>query len=201
MPDFDAAAWQGSLNTEQKTHIENTLKKAAEDAVTKFKTESEDARKKAIPDKYTLKATDNSPLDPKGDLDQIAAYAREQGWSNEQAAKHLAHVEALASGVVARNQQAFTEQLKAWETATWGDKDLGGANKDATLKSVKAVMDKFGSPELAELVNQTGYGNHIAFVRFVAAIGKAMQEDRPFGGRTDPTTKLKTNAEVFYGTA
>jgi len=51
---------------------------------------------------------------------------------------------------------------------------------------VKLVMDKI-APEgsklegFKKLVNETGYGNHPEFVRFVEAIGKLMGEDKGLG--------------------
>lgn len=155
-----------------------------------------------VPQAYTLKLADGSPLDP-SDVDKVAAYARERGLSNEQAQAILDQRHEAAAGITQRQADAFAAKRTEWETQTWGDPELGGTNKDATLANVKLVMDKFAPGDdnpLRKELAVTGYGNHPAFVRFVNAIGKAMREDTPAGGGggssgvVDAATKLYGNS-------
>jgi hypothetical protein len=133
----------------------------------------------AVPDKYELKFADSTPLDPKGDLDRIASYAKANGLTNEQAQKHLDHVQEIATGLQARQQQAFTDMVNAWETETLADKELGGENRVKTEANIKRVMDRFGTEGFTKFVEENGLGNHPDVVRFLNAIGKAMSEDKP----------------------
>lgn len=57
-------------------------------------------------------------------------------------------------------------------------------------------MDKFGSPELKQYLNETGLGNHPELVRIFANIGKAMSED---GLVTGNSGGVKSAADVLFG--
>lgn len=186
----DDASFTASLNDQQKTYFANTLKTATEAAVTKFKTEAEESRKKAVPEKYELKFADQSPLDPTEDREKIAAYCKAQGFSNEQAQAFADFVQERAGRLTERQQAFLKSEADRWKTAVETDKDLGGSNFATTVKHIQRVMDRFApaDSEFRKLLNETGYGNHPEFVRFVTAIGKAMAEDSPSilggGGRT-----------------
>lgn len=81
--------------------------------------------------------------------------------------------------LLARQKTQHTQTVKDWETQTKADKDLGGDKYAATHASLKRAMDRFAPPGSAfrKLVDDTGYGNHPEFVRFVSNIGAAMGED------------------------
>lgn len=152
----------------------------------------------------TVKLADGSLLD-KSDLEKVIAYATEKKLTPEQAADLLTQREQAATDLTARQTESFKKQIDQWASDVKSDKDLGGANFDATLADVKLAMDKF-APEgstFRKIVNESGYGNHPEFVRFVAAIGKAMKEDKGLGnagGGGNTNNNDKPNHEVFYKT-
>ena len=57
-----------------------------------------------------------------------------------------------------------------------------GDKKDAKVGLVKAVLNKFGSPELVEWADKSGAGNDPGFVKAFIKIGEAMIEDSSRGG-------------------
>jgi hypothetical protein len=193
---------QATLTPEEKAWLDGQLGTARETAVTEFKTKAEEERKKLVPEKYELKFGDNSPLDPKADLEATSALAKELGLTNEQAAKLLTHQETLAGGVVARQQQQFADTRSKWADEVKADKEIGGTHFDATLTHVKRAMEKF-APEGSKfrvLVEESGYGNHPEFVRVFAAIGKAMAEDSTILGGGAPVKKAtKSVGDILYG--
>lgn len=142
---------------------------------------------------------EGSPLDP-SELDKIAAFARGRGLSNEQAQALLDQRHEGAAELSRRQTDQLQQIRSQWEQQVRDDPELGGEQFDATLKRTKLVMDRF-APEgskMREILNETGYGNHPEFVRFVAAIGKAMSEDRPFGGPSGGDAP-RSPEEVLYG--
>lgn len=154
----------------------------------------------AAPEKYELKLVDGSPLDP-SDVDKVAAFARERGLSNEQAQAILDQRHEAAAGITQRQTEQHAARVSEWETQTWADPALGGANKDATLANVQLVMDRFcpgADHAFRKELAATGYGNHPEFVRFVNAIGKAMREDKPVGGN-GPGAGQRSAADILYG--
>ena len=77
--------------------------------------------------------------------------------------------------------EAFATQVSKWADEVKADKELG--SEESLAAAVKAV-DAFGTPELKELLNSTGMGNHPEVVRLMAKIGKAISEDKVIAGRT-----------------
>jgi len=196
MAEIDVAQFKGSLTAEQQPLFDNLLTHVKETAVTEFKTEQQ----KQIPEKYDLTPTQESPLDPQADVEKIAAFARQHGFSNEQAAALLKHHEETAGGLVARQQAQLESQKTAWLESLNTDKELGGEHLEATLLNTKRAMDKF-APEgsaFRKFLNDSGYGNHPEWVRFVNAIGRAMAEDTGLHRTSVDGGRIPT-AEVLYG--
>jgi hypothetical protein len=199
---MDDAQFQSSLNPEQKTFFENTLKKATEEAVTKYKSEADTARQKAVPEKYELKFGEKSPLDPTVDGEKIAAYCKQNGFSNEQAQAYLQSLEDRAQALTARQSEARQRESEAWRQQVETDKELGGPNLQTTLAHAQRVMDRFapeGSP-LRQFLNESGFGNHPEVVRLIASMGKAMAEDRPsiLGGGGRSGSSKEFDAKTLY---
>lgn len=81
----------------------------------------------------------------------------------------------------------LAQQRAAWTAEVKGDKDIGGAALDANLVHARRAVQKFGGPAFAELLNQTGFGDHPSFVRAFVAIGRALREDSVAGSPASPT--------------
>lgn len=73
---------------------------------------------------------------------------------------------------------AWDETLDGWKQQVVADKDIGGQNLPGTIAACGKAIDAFGSPTLRQTLEATGVGNHPDIVRFFAAVGKAMSEDR-----------------------
>ena len=72
----------------------------------------------------------------------------------------------------------WTKQVKDWESEVRADPDIGGDKLKVTVDHAKAAIARFGPPEFAKQVNESGFGNHPGFVRFCAAIGAALGESQ-----------------------
>lgn len=161
--------------------------------------EGGDPAPKAEPIKYEL-AIPEGDLVTAEELAEIAEVAAANGWTNEEAQAQLEAVHARRESQAA----AFLEELKA-------DPTYGGDNLATTDKRMKAVLDRH-APEgtdrgdtIRGVLKRSGYGNHVAFVGFLADIGKSYVEDTvpggsPSGGR-GPQGPLTTDviAERLYG--
>lgn len=55
--------------------------------------------------------------------------------------------------------------------------DLGGENFNKSLETCSAVMVKFATPELRELLTHSALGSNPEFFKFIHSIGAAMSED------------------------
>jgi hypothetical protein len=70
-----------------------------------------------------------------------------------------------------QEREASSQKLQSELTQLYGDK------KDAKVGLVKAVLSKFGSPELVEWAEKSGAGNDPGFVKSLIKMGEAMLED------------------------
>ena len=145
------------------------------------------------------------PLSPEGyvfdfssgvavDEQALAAFkdvACEQGISQQQAASIASLYAELVEQQVAGEQATLAESEEAWL------KELRqGRHYAKTVASARLTMERFGSPELNDLLNETRLGSHPALVRFVAKIGQELGEPVFMRGRGHG----KTGKLNFYET-
>jgi hypothetical protein len=97
-------------------------------------------------------------------------------------------------------EQAAIEQSTSWAEEARADKEIGGANFDATLKDGQRALRKLGNPDLVKLLNESGLGNHKEVIRFFAKVGKFVKEDGLPGGEGSGTGEKKDLADVLYTT-
>lgn len=83
----------------------------------------------------------------------------------------------VAPVLEARQTQQIAEVRAQWESDTKADKEIGGDKLTASLATAKKALDAFGTPELRQLLESTGLGNHREIVRAFAKAGSAISED------------------------
>lgn len=152
---------------------------------------------KVVPEKYDLKLPegDLAVYADQSTLDSVAAIAKAEGWSNEEAQQR-----------VQEYAEAYKAQADSFLVTLKADPDYGGEKLEQTQKLARAVLEKVrpaNTPRgkaLRRILDQSGYGNHIEIVSFLADLGKMTGEDTAIvgdagsggGGKKDP-------AEVLYG--
>jgi hypothetical protein len=147
-----------------------------------------EVKPEGAPEKYEFKAAKDSTLDGEF-VKGYEGIARELDLSQEKAQALLDKV----SPVIRERQEALVAAQKAkWAEDTKADKEFGGTNFDQNLGVARTALDKFGTPELKELVNVTGIGNHPELIRFFYRVGKAISEDTFVGGHKDGAVAPRT---------
>lgn len=172
-PTGDAATTGATANAADSTNANADASGANAD---NKQTDNKDADPAAVPEKYDLKTPDGVALDEAA-LAEFEPIAKELKLTNEQAQK-------LADIHTKRMQETERANAEQWKqtTANWvndikADKEIGGANMDASVRHAQTALAKFGTPELKAQMDATGMGNHPELVRVFARIGKAMAED------------------------
>jgi len=177
---------EADLSAEDKT-ARAALIKARDDA-------AKAAQAKGAPEKYSDFTVPegvevNQPM-----LEEFKTTAKELNLTQEAAQKlidlQVKHVQGISEGLL----KTFNETLTTWKKETV--QELGADYKKELVYAGKAI-DKFGTPELRVLLNQTGVGNHKELVKFFVKIGKAVSEDTFVDGKN--RTGKKSDAELFYG--
>jgi hypothetical protein len=156
--------------------------------------EATDKAKKGAPEAYTdFKFPEgvevNQPM-----LEDFKSTAKKHNLTQE-AAQELIDLQAKhMQGVSEKLQKDFNEIIATWRKEAV--QELGPDYKKEVVYAGRAI-DKFGTPELRQLLNQTGVGNHKELVRFFVKVGKTISEDEFVDGKQK--TGQKSDAQLFYG--
>ena len=162
------------------------------------KTEADKA-KSQVPDKYEFTAPEGSTLN-EGSLAQFSEVSREIGLSQEQA---QAVITKMAPVIAAQSVEAVRAAQAEWKASQLTDSEFGGEHLAANLGIARKALQAFGTPELTQLLNQSGLGDHPEILRAFYRAGKAISEDTFVSGnmgraQTDPASvmfpSMKTSA-------
>lgn len=162
---------------------------APADAVTK----DEKPAEPAVPESYELAMPEGIELD-KASAEEFSAVARELKLDQASAQK-LADIAAKQQQ---RQVEAHTKLVESWVEQVKTDKEIGGDKLDENLGIARKALETFGSPELRDVLNASGLGNHPAVIKAFYKAGKAVSEDKfvtgaPKGTDTDAARKLFPN--------
>lgn len=134
---------------------------------------------------YTFEMPEGIELDKSG-AEEFTAIAKELKLPPD-AAKKLVGLEVKR---IQAQQEAHTKLVESWAEQVKADKELGGEKLQENLAVARKAIDTFGTPELKDLLNTTGMGNHPEVVKLAYKIGKAISEDgfvrgQPKGAATE----------------
>lgn len=174
-----------TTTTEQQT-TEQATTQQTDQATTTQQTEqtattTETTKVEGAPETYEFKAPEGQIFDAEF-LKAYSETAKELNLTQENAQKLIDKV----GPVMEKQQQAKIDGIRnGWAEASKTDKEFGGTNLEANLGIAKTALDKFGTPELKELINTSGLGNHPELIRFFYRAGKAISSDTFVGGRQE----------------
>jgi len=147
------------------------------------------------PEKYQLAAPEGMTLEPETTT-QFETVARELNLTNDQANKLLPLAAELVKRNVASQQAAQVAQVQKWLDESKADKEYGGEKFDTNLPAVRSAVARFATPQLKELMDQTGLGNHPEVVRLFYRIGNAIADDKFVAA--SPAAQKKPTASVLF---
>lgn len=145
----------------------------------------------------SLDIPDNAPFDP-ALLDEFKALATREKMP-QQLAQEMINLGAKHAGlIISQAQQAKEQEWAAWAEQTRADPEIGGEQMDANLALAKKAMLTFGTPELTEIIDTSGLGNHPALIKAFFKIGKAISEDTLLpGGAQVPAAKPSLAQQLY----
>jgi hypothetical protein len=200
MTDTTAATSTTSTDAGEPTNTDSTAAAPAgatettatsTDATTQ--TTDTEAKAPEVPEAYDLQMPEGVELD-KAAADEFTAIAKELKL-DQTAAQKLADIGAK---MAQRQQEAHVKLVESWVEQVKTDKELGGDKLEENLGTARKALDTFGTPELKDVLNASGLGNHPEVIKAFMKVGKAISEDRfvtgaPKGNDTDPARKLFPN--------
>lgn len=169
---------------------------AQKDATANAESKPVEAAKPVVPEKYDLKLPEGALLDSVA-LEEISQYAKEKGYTQEQAQELLVRENDAVLDYMERSQESHKAQVMKWKQDVMADKEIGGEQFNINIEYAHRVLQKYAPKEFVETLEKTGYGNHPLLVKTFVAIGKAMQPDKIV--KSDSIANTKTYEELFYG--
>lgn len=110
-------------------------------------------------------------------LAQFKEVAKTAGLSGEQA---QAFLDADLKRAEAGNQayQAHVEaQNKEWTEKSNSDPEIGGVDFESNLHEARKFLKSYNDPDMVNMLNKTGLGNHPSFIKLFVRLAKAGGED------------------------
>lgn len=131
---------------------------------------------------YEFKMPEGIELDQDA-AQEFTAWAKEQGLKPEQAQK----VADIGAKMMQKQAEMHAQTVSAWVEQVRADKEIGGDKLEENLAYARAAIDAFGSPELKEILNASGLGNHPAVVKAFIQAGKRIAPDTFVAGNRSPS--------------
>lgn len=158
----------------------------------------------AVPEKYELTPPDGFEAIDTEVLAEAEPVLKELNLTNDQANKLMPIAGQLVKKTLERAEAAITnravENRKAWNDAFEADEEIGGANKDATIAAAARAFDHYGIKKgegVRQLLDESGLGNHPDMIRFVARVGRDLEEGSFERGGAAPQPKAPE--QKLYG--
>lgn len=122
-------------------------------------------------------------------MDAFTALAKETNMPQATAQKFVDLAAQMQQNTVAQVQSVVEAQAEKWGLDSKADKEFGGEKFDESLAVAKSALDRFGTPELRTLLNQSKLGNHPEVLRFMFRAGQAISQDGFVPGRNGAPAK------------
>lgn len=177
-----SAAQESAVTPEQAQQAVATAAKEADQAEETLlgkeeKKEEAPAVAKVVPEKYEFKVPEGMTIDA-GLVEKVTPVFKEIGLSQEQAQKMVDAYAPYVKSQMESQQKALSDGYKKivddWKVET--QKELGADSKAKLAIAAKAI-NRFGTPKLREVLNETGLGNHKEVVNLLIKVGTLLGED------------------------
>lgn len=186
-PNEGQAAEQGNAEQQQSASAESVtseqIQQQAEQSAESPTNEAKQADEKAgdeangkpegAPEKYEFAPPEGVQFDNKV-IDAFSEAAKDLNLSQDAAQKILDKVGPV---MAAQQLEAIQAASNEWAEASKSDKEFGGDKLNENLAVAKKAMDKFASPELRSLLNESALGNNPEVIRMFYRVGMAISED------------------------
>lgn len=186
-PNEGQAAEQGNAEQQQSASAESVtaeqIQQQAEQSAESSTKEANQADEKAddeangkpegAPEKYEFAPPEGVQFDNKV-IDAFSEAAKDLNLSQDAAQKILDKVGPV---MAAQQLEAIQAASNEWAEASKSDKEFGGDKLNENLAVAKKAMDKFASPELRSLLNESALGNNPEVIRMFYRVGMAISED------------------------
>lgn len=170
---------------ERRAGLTPEQRKAEDDA--KAAAEAKQKENFGAPEQYEFKlpeGVEGLETDPEAQK-EFAAIAKDLNLS-QKAAQQLYELGAKNQAKSFKVLQEKVEQTRNdWAVQAKADKEFGGDQIDANLAVARKALE-LGTPELRQVLNDTGMGNHPEIIRWMYRVGKTLKQDEHISGQRTP---------------
>lgn len=110
-------------------------------------------------------------------VDAISLFSKENKLTQDAAEKLVE----MQNASLEQSQQAadfaLARQRDVWAAETKADPVIGGEKLQEHAELARRVMNRFGNPELRQYMIDSGLGNNVHVIKFLAEIGKQSSDD------------------------
>lgn len=141
-----------------------------------------------------------APEDVKLDTELLGEFkekAKELGLDQDKAQQMVDLGVKLQQKWQTEHAQVIEQTKTEWVEQSNHDKEFGGEKIAENLAVAKKALDAFGTPELKQLLNDSGLGNHPEIIRAFYRAGKTISEDRFVGGGNGPSGPVDPAKVLF----
>lgn len=183
----EAAASTSTTDAGNTTAVDQPV---AQDSASTQPAADSKATEPQVPESYEFKMPEGVELDTAA-ADEFKAIAKELKLDQASAQK----VADIGAKMAQRQSESHAKLVESWVETVKTDKEIGGDKLDQNLAVARKALETFGTPELKDVLNATGLGNHPEVIRAFLKAGKLISEDKfvagaPKGPETDIAKKL-----------
>lgn len=175
----------GDTGTDEGTETDSDVgenSSADDTAAADDKSDDSEAGKEGsdtLPDTYAdFTMPEGQQLDEAALTEAIPVF-KEMKLDQEQSQKAVDLYAKLIQASSQKQNDDFNQLMTDWRTTAKSDKEYGGDAFDESVKTGQLALNKYGTPELKQLLEEQGVGNHPEVIRFMVRVGKTLVEDKP----------------------
>lgn len=131
-------------------------------------------------------------------LEEVTPIFKELGLTQEQSQKLVDHYAKQVQAGSQKQVDTFNQLTNDWREQSQNDKEFGGDKFEENVKVAQNAIGKYGTPELKQLLNDHGVGNHPEVIRFMVRVGQTLKEDVP-GSAGSTVSASEDHATQLYG--
>lgn len=109
-------------------------------------------------------------------LQEFGEFALSRNMTQAQAQEVLDYYSKNVSQLQESQAKAWEDTRNQWVETAKSDKEFGGQQFQENMKHVATAVKKFGTPELKQVLNDSGLGDNPELIRFFYRVGKLAGE-------------------------
>lgn len=112
-------------------------------------------------------------------LDKFVGVMNDPALTPATRAQALVDLQAEAmKGASERASQLWAEKQTQWQDEVKADPTVGGAKLDGVLAGISTLLNTHGTPEVRQAFDETGAGNNVHIVKFLATVASLIGEGK-----------------------